>query len=43
MFSAAATARDGTNPDATPSPVPTPKPVPPLAPLTYTRKLQDGD
>lgn len=43
MFSAAATARDGTNPDATPSPVPTPTPVPTLAPFTYTRKLQYGD
>lgn len=43
MFSAEATARDGSHPDATPSPVPTPSPTPTLAPFTYTQKLQYGD
>lgn len=43
LFSAAATARDGTQPDATPSPVPVQTPTPTPAPFTYTRMLQYGD
>lgn len=43
MFSAAAAARDGSHPDATPSPVPTPTAIPTPEPFTYTRKLQYGD
>ena len=43
MFSAAATARDGTQPDATPSPVPPPTPIPTAKPFSYSRKLQYGD
>jgi len=42
MFSDAATARDGTNPYATPSPVPSPTPVPTPEPFTYSRKLDYG-
>ena len=40
LFSAAAIARDGTTPDASPSPVPQPTPQPEF---TYSRKLQYGD
>ena len=43
LFSAAATARDGSQPDATPSPVPPETPTPSPAPFAYTRKLQYGD
>jgi len=43
LFSYAATARDGSHPYATPSPVPTPTPVVTPAPFEYTRKLQYGD
>ena len=48
LFSTAATARDGSQPYATPSPVPTPTPIPtptPYAtpePFTYSRKLEYG-
>ncbi|MGN0997665.1 MAG: peptidoglycan-binding protein [Candidatus Ventricola sp.] len=43
LFSAAAAARDGSQPDATPSPVPPETPTPSPAPFSYTRKLQYGD
>jgi len=43
MFSDAAAARDGTHPDATPSPAAPPAPVPTSAPFSYTRTLEYGD
>ena len=43
MFSAAAVARDGTLPFATPSPVPLPTPVPTAVPFSFSRKLEYGD
>ena len=42
LFSAAATARDGSHPYATPSPVPTPTPVATPEPFVYSRKLEYG-
>ena len=42
LFSDAATARDGTNPYATPSPVPPPTPIPTPEPFVYSRKLDYG-
>ena len=43
LFSAAATARDGTQPDATPSPAPTATPPRTPEPFTFTRTLRYGD
>ena len=43
MFSAAAIARDGSTPYATPSPEPVLTPTPTPAPFTFTRTLRYGD
>ena len=42
LFSSEATARDGSHPYATPSPVPTPTPYATPEPFAYTRKLEYG-
>lgn len=43
LFSGEATARDGSHPYATPSPVPTPTPLATPEPFAYSRKLEYGD
>ena len=42
LFSSAATARDGSQPYATPSPIPTPTPYATPEPFVYSRKLEYG-